>query len=178
MTEQLPVCVIGAGVSGLTTVKQLADRGVQFDCFEIGSDIGGNWRYDNDSGRSPAYASLHVDTSKDRFAYADLEMPREWPAYLHHSQVFEYLNMYAEKYGLKERISFCHQVLHAAPTKDGWSVTVRNLVSGDESLDDIRVSLFHPFHQVRNSDFDGVDVPGRNFLDRYPFFARDVVCNA
>ena len=70
------MCVIGAGVSGLPTVKHLMDRGIVFDCFEIGSDLGGLWQYDNDNGRSPAYASLHIDTSKERFAYTDLEMPK------------------------------------------------------------------------------------------------------
>lgn len=181
MTEQLPVCVIGAGVSGLTTVKQLADRGVQFDCFEIGSDIGGNWQYDNDSGRSPAYASLHIDTSKDRFAYADLEMPREWPAYLHHSQVFEYLNMYAEKYGLKERILFRHEVLHAAPTKDGWSVTVRNLVSGDESTASYRAVVvasghhWNPNLPLHDGPFSGETMHAQSYRTPEQFIGKDVV---
>jgi cation diffusion facilitator CzcD-associated flavoprotein CzcO len=173
--------VIGAGVSGLTTVKQLADRGVQFDCFEIGSDIGGNWQYDNDSGRSPAYASLHIDTSKDRFAYADLEMPREWPAYLHHSQVFEYLNMYAEKYGLKERISFRREVLHAAPTEDGWSVTVRNLVSGDESTALYRAVVvasghhWNPNLPLHDGPFSGETMHAQSYRTPEQFIGKDVV---
>ena len=181
MTEQLPVCVIGAGVSGLTTVKQLADRDIQFDCFEIGSDIGGNWQYDNDSGRSPAYASLHIDTSKDRFAYADLEMPREWPAYLHHSQVFEYLNMYAAKYGLKERISFRRHVLHAAPTEDGWSVTVRNLASGDESTALYRAVVVASGHHwdpnlpLHDGPFSGETMHAQSYRTPEQFIGKNVV---
>jgi len=38
---QLPVCIIGAGSSGMTTAKALKERGIPFDCFEIGSNIGG-----------------------------------------------------------------------------------------------------------------------------------------
>lgn len=48
------VCVIGAGVAGITTVKTLKEHGILFGCFEIGSDIGENWRYDNDVGMGTA----------------------------------------------------------------------------------------------------------------------------
>ena len=42
MTEA--VCIIGAGSSGITAAQELAARGVGFDCFEMGFDVGGNWR--------------------------------------------------------------------------------------------------------------------------------------
>lgn len=48
------VCVIGAGVSGLTAVKALREAGVAVEAFDRGSDIGGMWRYENDSGTSCA----------------------------------------------------------------------------------------------------------------------------
>ena len=105
MAAPHPVCVIGAGLSGLTTVKHLADRGIAHRCFEMGSDLGGNWRYDNDNGRSPAYASLHIDTSKERFAFADLPMDKSFPVYPHHTQVLAYLERYADEFGLRESIS-------------------------------------------------------------------------
>lgn len=127
MTE-LPVCIIGAGPSGLVTAKVLAQRGVAFDCFELGTAIGGNWRFENDNGRSPTYASLHIDTSKERTAFSDFPMPRHWPAYLHHSQVLEYLERYARHFDVTRSITFRHEVLRVAPAEDGsWEVTVRDL---------------------------------------------------
>ena len=45
-----PVCIIGAGSSGIAAAQVLHERGVDFDCFEMGSEVGGNWRYDNDNG--------------------------------------------------------------------------------------------------------------------------------
>ncbi len=67
----MKTCIIGAGASGMATAKVFAERGIDFDWFEMGSDIGGNWRYNNDNGRSAAYDSLHIDTSKERMAYSD-----------------------------------------------------------------------------------------------------------
>lgn len=32
------VCVVGAGSSGIAAAQVLHDRGVDFDCFELGSE--------------------------------------------------------------------------------------------------------------------------------------------
>jgi dimethylaniline monooxygenase (N-oxide forming) len=73
------VCIIGAGSSGVTVAKALRERGVAFDCFEKGWDIGGMWRYQNDNGQSSAYASLHIDTSRDNLGYSDSRFLRTCP---------------------------------------------------------------------------------------------------
>ena len=51
-----PVCIIGAGSSGITAAQVLTARGVEVDVYEMGSEVGGNWRYDNDNGLSSAYS--------------------------------------------------------------------------------------------------------------------------
>lgn len=35
--------IIGAGISGLTSVKMLSDYGIPHTCFETSDRIGGNW---------------------------------------------------------------------------------------------------------------------------------------
>lgn len=161
--------------------KQLLDRGVAFDCFELGSDIGGNWRYDNDSGRSPAYASLHIDTSKERFAYADLDMPRNWPVYLHHTQVLEYLDRYVETYELRTMIAFRHQVLHAEPSGDDWLVTVRDLESGEESAAPYRAVIVASGHHwdanlpLHDGPFSGETMHAQTYRTPDAFLGKDVV---
>ena len=49
---KLPVAIIGAGSSGVTTGKALGQRGLPFEILEKGSQLGGMWRYENDSGTS------------------------------------------------------------------------------------------------------------------------------
>jgi len=127
----LPICVIGAGSSGIVSVKVLREHGFDVECFELGSDIGGNWRYGNDNGRSAAYASLHIDTSKDRMAFSDFPMPRHWPPYLHHTQVLAYFERYVEHFGLRESIRFRTRVDAVVPDEDGWAVTVTDLETGE-----------------------------------------------
>ncbi|TQR82203.1 NAD(P)/FAD-dependent oxidoreductase, partial [Mycobacterium hodleri] len=57
--------IIGAGISGLTSAKNLADAGIEYDCFESSDRVGGNWAFRNPNGHSSAYRSLHIDTSRD-----------------------------------------------------------------------------------------------------------------
>lgn len=118
-------CIIGAGCSGLTAAKALSDRGLPYDQYEIGSDIGGNWRYNNDNGRSSAYRTLHIISSKWNMAFEDYPMPDDFPAYGHHRDVLQYFEDYADAFDLRSGITFNTQVKRVAPTDEGlWCVTL------------------------------------------------------
>jgi len=118
------VCVIGAGSSGIASCQVLHARGIAFDCFEKGSTIGGNWRYDNDNGMSAAYRSLYINTSRRRMEYAAYPMPDDYPDYPHHSQIVRYFDDYVDHFGFRERIRFSTEVNLVEPSAEGgWSVT-------------------------------------------------------
>ena len=181
MDSEYPVCVIGAGVSGLTTIKALAELDIDFEAFEMGSAIGGNWRYDNDNGRSAAYASLHIDTSKGRFAFSDHPMSKHWPAYLHHSQVLEYLESYASRFDLERHITFRSEVLAAQPVGHLWDVTIRDLASGEEQTRTYRaVIVANGHHWDPNvpevpGPFAGSVVHAHAYRTPEPYIGKDVV---
>jgi len=125
------VCIIGAGSSGLAAAKALHENAITFDWFEMGSEIGGLWHYNNDNGRSAAYDSLHIDTSKERMAFSDFPMPKAFPNYPHHSQVLEYFVHYAKHFGLIPMVNFRTHVDHVEPLPDGgYKVSTKNLDSG------------------------------------------------
>lgn len=124
-TTPAEVCIVGAGSSGLVSAKVLGEHGVPFDCYEMGSAPGGNWRIDNDNGRAAAYESLHIDTSKDRMAFSDFPMPESYPNYPHHSQVLAYFEAYARRFDLEAKITFRTRVEEVRPAGGGgWEVTV------------------------------------------------------
>ena len=113
MGELPSVCVIGAGVSGLTACKALADFGVPHSCFEASDEVGGNWYFQNPNGVSSAYRSLHIDISKPSISFRDFPMPDRYPDYPHHTHIFEWLRDYADAFALRERIRFNTRVEHA-----------------------------------------------------------------
>lgn len=120
------VCVIGAGGSGLAATKALHARGIDCECFERGSAVGGLWRYDNDNGLSAIYASLHINTSRDATAFAAYPMPRNYPDFPHHTQIRDYLESYVDAFGLRDRIRFRTTVDRVVQdAAGGFEVTVR-----------------------------------------------------
>ena len=124
MANAQKVCIVGAGSSGLTACQVLAARGIAFDCFEKGSEIGGNWRYENDNGTSSAYRSLHINSARKLMSYEAFPMPEDYPDYPSHWQVAKYFDDYAERFGLRERIAFNTEVVSAEPVEGEWEVTV------------------------------------------------------
>lgn len=118
------VCVIGAGSSGIAACQVLKARGIAFECFEKGSDVGGNWRYENDNGLSSAYRSLHINTSRRVMAYATYPMPEDYPDYPDHFQIARYFDDYVDNFSLRERIRFRTEVVEAKPAGEEWEVTV------------------------------------------------------
>jgi len=163
------VCVIGAGSSGLTTMKALKEAGVPFDCFEMGSDIGGNWRYNNDNGRSAAYDSLHIDTSKERMAFSDFPMPDDYPAYPHHSQILAYFQAYARQFDLYPHITFGRRVERVTPVASGYSVTVQSVADGQIQTETYRAVLVCNGHHWQPrlphfpGQFDGQFIHSRSY---------------
>ena len=120
-------CIIGAGSSGLVVAKALADSGVPFDCFEESDRVGGLWVFGNKNGRSAAYRSLSINTSRDRMQYADFPMPRDDPDYPGHARLARYFSAYAERFGLGPRIRFETRVerVERAP-EGGFLVSLAN----------------------------------------------------
>jgi cation diffusion facilitator CzcD-associated flavoprotein CzcO len=118
-------CVIGAGISGLTAGKALADYALPFTCFEASDDIGGNWYFGNPNGRSSAYRSLHIDTYRDSVSFRDMPMGEDYSDYPHHERIRAYINEYADAFSLRERIRFRTEVKHADRYPDGgWRITL------------------------------------------------------
>jgi len=118
------VCVIGAGASGLAAVQVLHSRGIEVDCYEKGSTVGGNWRYENDNGQSAAYRSLHINTSRTQMAFRSFPMPETLPDYPSHWEIAAYFDSYVEHFGFRDRIRFRSEVTAVVPVDGGWDVTV------------------------------------------------------
>jgi dimethylaniline monooxygenase (N-oxide forming) len=117
-------CVIGAGSSGIAASQVLNARGIPFDCFEKGSEVGGNWRYENDNEMSSAYRSLHINTSRGLMAYKTYSMPDDYPDYPNHFQIARYFDDYVDHFGLREKIRFRTEVKSVVPVDGEWEVTV------------------------------------------------------
>jgi cation diffusion facilitator CzcD-associated flavoprotein CzcO len=119
--------IIGAGISGLTAGKMLADYGIPYTCFEASDRVGGNWAFRNPNGWSSAYRSLHIDTSKYRLSFQDYPMPESYPDFPHHTDIKAYLDGYARDFGLLDNIEFNNGVVHAKRHEGGgWTLELQD----------------------------------------------------
>lgn len=88
----------------MAVAKNLKQSGIAFDCLERQDQLGGNWNYG--SPASSVYRSTHMISSKRLTEYRDFPMPDDYPEFPHHREIWEYLQAYAEHFGLLEHIEF------------------------------------------------------------------------
>ena len=136
------VCIIGAGSSGIATCQVLRERGIDFDCYESGSEVGGNWRYLNDNDLSSSYRSLHINTSRHLSEYRSYPMPDHYPAYPHHTQMAQYLDDFVDHFGFRDAIRFRTEVTHVERSRaGGWDVSARHRDTGVETTTHYRAVI-------------------------------------
>ena len=161
------VAVIGAGISGLTMSKMLADYGLEFTTFESSDRVGGNWAFGNPNGHSSAYRSLHIDTSKHQLSFKDFPMPREYPDFPHHTEVKAYLDSYADTFDLRRHIEFHNGVLHARPRPGGgWELQTQR--TGTRECDVLLVANGHhwdPRFADKPGQFTGTTLHSHAYID-------------
>jgi cation diffusion facilitator CzcD-associated flavoprotein CzcO len=105
--------IIGAGPAGLAMAGQLAHRKLPFTVLEASEYIGFAWRNH--------YDRLHLHTVKKHSALPHFPYPDEYPTYVSRLQVVEYLERYAEHFGIKPL--FNQKVVGIQRSTDGtWFV--------------------------------------------------------
>ena len=126
------VAIIGCGVSGLTSIKSCIDSGLKPTCFEQQPSFGGVWNYTGDP--RPNLASVHYSTvtnrSKLTMGFSDFPVPEDFPNYLPHRLMQEYLKMYAQHFDLLQYVHFNTEVVKLERSADygetgKWVVSTR-----------------------------------------------------
>lgn len=109
------VGIIGAGAAGICGAKHMLEAGFDVTVYEIGSNVGGMWVYQNDNGRSSAYKTLHINTARDLTNFSDFRFEDSVPPFPSHWDMAKYLRDYADHFGVTPRIRFNTRVTRVAP---------------------------------------------------------------
>jgi amino acid transporter len=116
-------CLIGGGPAGMVMARALVAEGVPFDWFERHSELGGIWDIDNPG--SPIYESAHFISSKYTSGFYGYPMPANYPDYPGWRQIRDYVQGFAARYGLYERVTLGTEVRRAEPLPASrWRVTL------------------------------------------------------
>lgn len=157
------VCIIGAGVSGLVTAKVLQRDGFDVTIFEKAPTIGGVW------APSRAYSGLCTNNPQKAYAFSDFQYPETADEFPTAGQVFEYLKLYIERFGLEPNLNLSTEVLSVArrtaeddTSHPGFHVKVRPV----EGSPDADTQAFD-FVVVCNGVFSEPYVPTIKGQDRF-----------
>lgn len=110
--------IIGAGAAGICGAKHMLEEGADVTVYEIGSNIGGMWVYQNDNGRSSAYKTLHINTARDLTNFSDFRFDLSVPPFPSHWDMARYLRDYADQFGVTPKIRFNTRVVGVRPADD------------------------------------------------------------
>jgi len=106
-------------------LKELLDEGHQPTCFERASGLGGVFRFGESDG--VVWESCRLTSSGLLTAFSDFPDPRGRTGHLTVSEYVEYLNAYAESFGVTPHIRFGTSVDAVVPHQAaGWMVRTRD----------------------------------------------------
>ena len=167
-TQTARICIIGAGISGITAGKFLKEKGLGYDCFEASSVLGGNWVFKNPNGMSSAYRSLHIDTSKQKLELPDFPMPEAYPTFCHHTHIRQYFEDLVDHFDLRKAIRFETPVRKAEQTADGtWRITLDDEVRHYDQLIVASGHHWDPKSPEFPGSFDGQVLHSHEYIDPF-----------
>jgi len=117
--EDLPVIIVGAGISGISAAVELKSVGIRAQIFEKNPDVGGTW-WEN------RYPGCGVDTPSHVYSFS--YQPRRWSTYYgKRDEVLEYVRDVARTTGVVDQVQFDTDVVSAVydETTQRWTVTTR-----------------------------------------------------
>jgi cation diffusion facilitator CzcD-associated flavoprotein CzcO len=183
MPDDVPVIVVGAGPSGLSTAGALAWLGIRATVLERDAEIGARW--------TERYDRLRLHTIRRFSGLAHHPLPRELPRYVAKDDFARYLRDYAERFELDVRLAT--DVSRIRRDADDWVVEapaaavrapVVVVATGKHDVpvvpewpgrETFRGSLVHSSRYRSGADYAGHDVLVAGFGNTGAEIAADLV---
>ena len=126
--DKMRVCVIGAGPSGITAIKNLVDQGLDVTAYDFNGEVGGNWIYNENESHSSVFETTHIISSKTLSQYEDFtfeDFEADIPDYPSHDQLRRYFQAYAAHFNLYPFIQF-HTLVKSCTLQEDkiWQITI------------------------------------------------------
>ncbi|WP_433603810.1 NAD(P)-binding protein [Candidatus Profftella armatura] len=122
--KNIKLCIIGGGPLGIGLGRELSEGNINYDLYEMESDLGGVWNSQASCGR--VYPSLHLISPKFNTQVPDYPMPDNYPVYPNHSMMLDYLRSYAKKFDVYNHSIFNTEVINLEQYEDIWEVELSN----------------------------------------------------
>lgn len=146
--ERFETVIIGTGFAGLGLAAKMRESGQDdFLLLEKSDDIGGTWR-DNH------YPGAECDVASALYSYSFAPNPTWDFKWAKQKQILQYVNKFADNFGLRPHIRCGSQVVRAEYHNGEWRVTLKG---GDQLQARYLVSAVGQLHHPRIPNFDGLN---------------------
>ncbi|KAK2744132.1 hypothetical protein FQN57_004392 [Myotisia sp. PD_48] len=147
------IAIIGAGISGLVSLKTCLEMGLSdVRIFEQRDSLGGQWNYqepDPHTGASTSsiYENVILNSCRDTSCFSDFPIdPARYPDYFGHRQFLNYIHEYVTRFDLKSYIKFNTSVIscrqeEADQKKKKWIVQYQGN-DDNESVEEVYDAVF------------------------------------
>lgn len=131
--EKMKVCVVGAGVSGLVTVKELLEEGHDVVCFKQEAREGGVFYHP----KGIAYDSMLLNVSQNFMSYSSMPpIEEDKRAFWSRRRYARYLREFAKGYDLFKHIQFETEVTGVEANESGVRVRYKRDNQAQEAVFD------------------------------------------
>lgn len=174
------ICVIGAGPSGITAIKNIVEGGFQVKAFDFNSDVGGNWIYNDKETHSSVFETTHIISSKSLSQFEDFHFSDNVADYPSHDELRQYFQSYAKNFSLYKYIQFNTLVKKCERLEDNnWEVTTsyKNKESVEVFSDLVVCNGHHwkPNVPKYSGNFNGSLIHSHNYKKASPFINKNVL---
>eukprot|EP00095_Tigriopus_kingsejongensis_P003336 maker-scaffold512_size150869-snap-gene-0.25 protein:Tk03336 transcript:maker-scaffold512_size150869-snap-gene-0.25-mRNA-1 annotation:"4-hydroxyacetophenone monooxygenase" len=146
--DRLKVIIAGAGISGLGMAQKLKEVGIHdFLVLEKAANLGGTW-WDN------VYPGVACDITSHFYSYSYYMNPKWSKAYSGGTEIWNYLNRFAEDFGIRPHIRFGVEVTetHWDDQTQLWTVHTK---SGEKLEANVYISAVGALHVPNRPTFQG-----------------------
>lgn len=177
MANSHKVAVIGAGVCGLVTARELQREGHQVVIFEKSNQLGGLWVYNPQVETDPLslnpnreiihsslYKSLRTNLPRQLMSFSDYYFDSaengKRVSFPGHEQVLKFLNEFAKDFGITELIRFNTEVVRVGQIDlagNGWVVESKTEELTSEELFEAVVICNGHYTKPRVANIPGIN---------------------
>ena len=151
--DAAPVLIIGAGMSGLLLAFRLRQAGVPCRVIEKNDGVGGTWRENR-------YPGCRVDVASQSYSFSFMQDHKWSTLYSPQPELERYFNLFVDRFGLRELISFETEVVRADYDEEAceWALVLRG-PDGAERSERARslVSAVGQLNRARIPELEGLD---------------------
>lgn len=152
---KIKVAIIGAGPAGLAALKELQDEGFEPVLFEKSSHLGGVW---SGGENGLAWSGMHTNISKWSCMFSDFPWPAHIQDFPTREEMTEYLDAYADAFGLRQHIRLQSEVTHISESENKKEIYVT--ANGQTEVFDFAISATGFFAKQTTPD-----LPYKDFYD-------------